>query len=100
MRLQVIANAEDDRLALVARFCLECLPANTQPSLRKWHRLCEQSRRLEEIPGIGPIVATALAEIGDWKRFRSGRGLAAWIELVPKQHYRATWPSPALLPPK
>ena len=41
----------------------------------------------EEIPGIGPIVATALvAEIGDWKQFRSGRNLAAWIGLVPKQH--------------
>jgi transposase len=45
------------------------------------------SRRLEEIPGIGPIVATALvAEVGDWKQFRSGRNLAAWIGLVPKQH--------------
>src|SRR5262249_42975382 len=45
------------------------------------------SRRLEEIPGIGPIVATALvAEVGDWREFRSGRNLAAWIGLVPKQH--------------
>ena len=48
---------------------------------------CEASRRLAEIPGIGPIVATALvAEIGDWKTFSSGRSLAAWIGLVPKQH--------------
>ena len=40
-----------------------------------------------EIPGIGPIGATALvAEIGDWKTFFSGRSLAAWIGLVPKQH--------------
>jgi transposase len=52
-----------------------------------WHRSCRESRRLEEIPGIGPIVATALvAEIGDWKQFRSGRNLAVWIGLVPKQH--------------
>src|SRR5271169_790216 len=52
-----------------------------------WHRSCEASRRLEEIPGIGPIVATALvAEIGDWRAFRSGRSLAAWIGLVPKQN--------------
>ena len=52
-----------------------------------WHRSCEASRRLEEIPGIGPIVATALvAEIGDWKAFSSGRSLAAWIGLVPMQH--------------
>lgn len=40
-----------------------------------------------ENPGIGPIGATALvAEIGDWKAFSSGRSLAAWIGLVPKQH--------------
>ena len=56
-------------------------------SILAWHRSCEASRRLEEIPGIGPIVATALvAEIGDWKAFGSGRNLAAWIGLVPKQH--------------
>ena len=48
---------------------------------------CEASRRLAEIPGIGPISATALvAEIGDWKAFGSGRSLAAWIGLVPKQY--------------
>jgi hypothetical protein len=51
------------------------------------HRGCEASRRLAEIPGIGPVGATALvAEIGDWKTFSSGRSLAAWIGLVPKQH--------------
>jgi len=50
------------------------------------HRGCEASRRLAEIPGIGPIGATALvAEIGDWKTFSSGRSVAAWIGLVPKQ---------------
>ena len=55
--------------------------------IHAWHRSCEDSRRLEQIPGIGPIVATApVAEIGDWKAFRSGRNLAAWIGLVPKQH--------------
>jgi len=38
------------------------------------------------IPGIGPIVARALvAEIGDWKAFGSGRNLAAWIGLVPRE---------------
>ena len=55
--------------------------------IHAWHRSCEDSRRLEEIPGIGPLIATALvAEIGEWKQFRSGRNLAAWIGLVPKQH--------------
>ena len=39
------------------------------------------------MPGVGPIVATALvSEVGDWKEFSSGRSLAAWIGLVPKQH--------------
>src|SRR5262245_46180458 len=37
--------------------------------------------------GVGPIVATALvAEVGDWNTFSSGRSLAAWIGLVPRQH--------------
>ena len=46
--------------------------------IHAWHRSCEESQRLEEIPGIGPIVATALvAEVGDWKAFSSGRNLAA-----------------------
>jgi transposase len=44
-------------------------------------------RRLQQIPGVGPIVAAAmLATVGDAKRFPNGRGLAAWLELVPKQH--------------
>jgi transposase len=44
-------------------------------------------RRLQQIPGVRPIVAAAmLATVGDAKRFPNGRGLAAWLELVPKQH--------------
>ena len=95
--LEVIANAEDDGISAVARLSLDALArqyANTTAEIRTiekhihaWHRSCEESRRLEEIPGIGPIVATALvAEVGDWKAFSSGRNLAAWIGLVPKQH--------------
>jgi len=95
--LRVIANAADDRIPPVARFCLEVLArqyvtltaeiAGIDKHIHAWHGSCEASRRLEQIPGIGPIVATALvAEIGDWKAFRSGRNLAAWIGLVPKQH--------------
>ena len=95
--LQIIANAEDDRIPPIARLCLEVLArqykaltaeiGSIDKRIHAWHRACEDSRRLEQIPGIGPIVATALvAEIGDWKQFRSGRNLAAWIGLVPKQH--------------
>jgi transposase len=95
--LKIIANAEDDRIPPAARFCFEVLARQyvtittevgaIEKRIHAWHRSCEESRRLEEIPGIGPIVATALvAEIGDWTEFRSGRNLAAWIGLVPKQH--------------
>ena len=52
-----------------------------------WHRSNELSKRLEEIPGIGPIVATALVgSIPDAKVFPSGRSMAAWIGLVPRQN--------------
>lgn len=44
-------------------------------------------RRLMTLPGVGPVVATALkASIGDAQQFRSGRELAAWIGLVPRQY--------------
>ena len=95
--LEVIAKVEDDRIPPAARFSLDVLArqyANVtaeigaiEKRIHAWHRSCEESRRLEEIPGVGPIVATALvAEVGDWKAFSSGRSLAAWIGLVPKQH--------------
>jgi len=50
-------------------------------------RLNEAARRLAALPGVGPLIATALvASIGAGRRFRSGRQLAAWIGLVPRQH--------------
>jgi len=95
--LGIIADDEDNRIPPAARGILDVLArqysaigteiGSIEKSILAWHRSCEASRRLEEIPGIGPIVATALvAEIGDWKAFPSGRSLAAWIGLVPKQH--------------
>lgn len=45
------------------------------------------AKRLQQIPGIGPITATALlAAIGNVGQFRQGRDLAAWLGLVPRQH--------------
>lgn len=42
--------------------------------------------RIQKIPGVGPITATALiAAIGDAKNFKNGRNLSAWLGLVPKQ---------------
>ncbi|MDE1919021.1 MAG: IS110 family transposase [Sphingomonadales bacterium] len=55
--------------------------------LMAWHRTTAACRRLETIPGIGFITATALAAtVGDARVFRSGRQFAAWLGLVPKQH--------------
>jgi transposase len=55
--------------------------------IQQWHKASEASKKLAEIPGIGPITATALvASIGDAKSFKNGRQLAAWLGLVPKQH--------------
>src|SRR5437868_13874809 len=52
-----------------------------------WHRSNETSQRLDEIPGVGPALATALvASVADPKAFRSARDFSAWIGLVPKQH--------------
>ena len=47
----------------------------------------EACRRLQQLPGVGPIIATAIvAAIGDGRHFASGRELAAWIGLVPRQY--------------
>jgi transposase len=55
--------------------------------IQAWHRAHDASRKLAQIPGIGPITASALvASIGDAKSFANGRQLAAWLGLVPKQH--------------
>ena len=44
-------------------------------------------QRLQQIPGIGPLVATAIvASIGNGSAFRKGREFAAWMGLVPRQH--------------
>jgi transposase len=58
--------------------------------LMAWHRANADSRRLAQIPGIGPIVATALVmKAPDPRAFPSGRHFAAWIGLTPKDHSTA-----------
>ena len=55
--------------------------------IKAWHRASDVSCKLEKIPGIGPITASALvATIGDAKNFDGGRQVAAWLGLVPRQH--------------
>jgi transposase len=81
----------------VARACIAALGAQLRRlkeqilefdrMILAWHRSNETSRRLDAIPGVGPMLATALvAGVADPKAFRSGRNFSAWIGLVPKQH--------------
>jgi transposase len=58
--------------------------------LRAWHRANADSRRLAQIPGVGPIGATALVmKTPDPHAFPSGRHFAAWLGLTPKDHSTA-----------
>jgi transposase len=92
-----IRHTHDKRVPEVARVCLAALGAQLRRFkeqilefdrlITAWHRSNEMSRRLDEIPGVGPVLATALvASVADPKAFRSGRNFSAWIGLVPKQH--------------
>lgn len=95
--LDVVANPDDGRVPGIARECLEALGNQLQHlkarivafdrHINAWHHSNETSRRLDDLPGVGPALATALvASIPDPRAFRSGRDFSAWIGLVPKQN--------------
>jgi transposase len=64
--------------------------SKTEAKLMAWHKGHGLSRRLAEIPGIGPIGASLLAmKVTDPQSFRAGRDFAAWIGLTPKDHSTA-----------
>jgi transposase IS116/IS110/IS902 family protein len=95
--LGVVADSNEKRLPEVARACVAALGAQLRMlkeqilefdrMIRAWHRSSEMSMRLDDCPGVGPALATALvATVADPKVFRSGRNFSAWIGLVPKQH--------------
>ena len=95
--LDVVADPSDKRVPEIARVCLAALGAQLgrlkeqilefDRVIMAWHRSNDASRRLDAIPGVGPMLATALvASVADPKVFRSGRNFSAWIGLVPKQH--------------
>ena len=47
----------------------------------------ELCKRALTVPGVGPIVSTALiAAVGNARAFKRGRDMAAWLGLVPRQH--------------
>ena len=58
-----------------------------EAQIQLWHRENEASRKLADIPGLGAITASAIvATVGNVREFKSGRQLAAWMGLVPRQH--------------
>jgi transposase len=94
--LTIIADEKDARLPIDARASLIVLAAQLQAlhtmigSIEKrlivQHRANEASKRLESVPGIGIIGASAIAAtVTDPKAFQSGRDFAAWVGLVPRQ---------------
>jgi transposase len=95
--LNVAVDSNDKRLPEIARGCLAALGTQLRAlkaqilefdrRIMAWHRSNETSKRLDDIPGVGPVLATALvASIANPKAFRSGRNFSAWIGLVPRQH--------------
>jgi transposase len=96
---ELVAMLKDDRTGIpqMARQALAAVVAqlaNLSASILEldkrivaWCRANDAARRLATIPGIGPITASALAAtITDPTLFKSGRHLAAWLGLVPRQH--------------
>jgi transposase len=94
--LKVIGDGDDDRVPPTARDSLLALRdqlemvkhqiLDADRRILAWHRSSEVSQRLDDIPGVGPLIATALvASVPDPHAFNSGRDLAAWIGLVPRQ---------------
>lgn len=95
--LGVIADPTDHRVPADARMCLDMLAAQLsvvkEQILENDRRIMtsaretELGRRLMEIPGVGPLLASAIvATVPDPAIFGSGRSLAAWIGLVPRQN--------------
>ena len=69
---------------------LEVQLVRIDQQMRNWHRENERSRRLATMPGIGPVGAmTMVLRVPDPTVFRSGRHLASWIGLTPREHSTA-----------
>ena len=98
--IEMIVNASDERVPPLARGCLRLLVTQlqlvnaqaleTDRQIKASARSTEVGRRLMEIPGVGPVLASAIvAAVADPGAFRCGRHLAAWIGLVHRDRTRA-----------
>ncbi len=94
--MRFVRIKQDTRLPIDARAsvivlaaqleALESVIGAIEKRIKMQHRSSEASQRVEAIPGIGVIGATAIvATVADPTIFRSGRDFAAWIGLVPRQ---------------
>ena len=95
--IAIVRDEGDARLPDLARQVLQVLAAQIEQlaaavaaiekQLMAWHKSNPVSQRLATIPGIGPIIATAIAAtVTEPSGFRSGREFAAWLGLVPRQN--------------
>ena len=95
--LAIVMDDADARIPDMARQVLKVIAgqidelqtkiAAIETQILAWHKSNPVSQRLATIPGIGPIIATAIAAtVPDPSVFSSGRGFAAWLGLVPRQH--------------
>jgi transposase len=95
--LSVLEDEADGRVPDLARCALRPLATQLQltqkaivqveAEIGAWHKSNDASRRLATIPGIGPIIASAIAAtVPNPAHFRSGREFAAWLGLVPRQN--------------
>ena len=95
--ITLIVETGDERVPEEARTCLELLASQlrlvnrqilkTDRRIRTSARSTDVGRRLMEIPGVGPLLAGALvASVADPRVFKTGRNLAAWVGLVPRQN--------------
>ena len=95
--LAIISDIDDARLPSMARELLvlqvehlraiESRIADLDGRLLQQARNDGAARRLTAIPGIGPVIATAMvATVVDAQIFPNGRSFAAWLGLTPRQH--------------
>jgi transposase len=95
--LAIISDLDDPRLPPMARELLvlqvehlraiETRIAEFDERLQRQARSDEAAKRLTAIPGVGPVIATAMvATVVDAQSFPSGRSFAAWLGLTPRQH--------------
>jgi transposase len=95
--ITILGNPDDERVPAVARASLAQLVCQfwllndqvleNDRRVRASARATELGCRLMEVPGVGPVLASAMvATVPDPAAFKSGRNLAAWIGLVPRQN--------------